>query len=67
MVEKNYFGSDWSSFFPQTLDLMAEKVFYAPFEIDCSVTPQSQEKFMKFLMAPIETSLMQAVHKLLTN
>lgn len=52
-IESEFFEEDWETFFLDTLNTMSKNVFYTPNEIDFSITPKSQEKFMEILSAPI--------------
>ena len=58
-VEKGCFGDDWESLFIQMTNEMAESVFYAPSEIDFTVTDGSQEKFQELLDAPVRLRVSQ--------
>ncbi len=49
LIEKKYFGENWYDFFCNTINEMANKIFYNLEEIDYTVTPKSQEKYMKIL------------------
>ncbi len=51
LIEKKYFGEDWYDFFRNTINEMANKIFYNPEKIDYTVTSKSQEKYMKILSA----------------
>lgn len=57
LIEKGYLGDDWESIFLDIINEMTENVFYDPTEIDYSILPKSQEKFMKLLDAPVRALL----------
>lgn len=60
LVEKGCFGNDWESLFIQMTNDMAESLFYAPSEIDFTVSDGSQEKFRELLDEPIRRLVFQA-------
>lgn len=62
LIEDGFLGEDWENFLLNTLNKMAESVFYNPKEIDFSVKPESQEKFMELLSAPVQELLYQEAH-----
>lgn len=56
LVESSYFGDGdkWYYFFLETINNMAEQVFYDPAKIDYSIEPESQTKFEQVLSAPLQ-------------
>ena len=59
LVEKDCLGDDWEALFIQMTNEMAESVFYAPSEIDFTVSDGSQEKFRELLDEPIRRLVSQ--------
>lgn len=59
LVEKGCLGDDWESLFIQMTNEMAESIFYAPSEIDFTVSDGSQEKFRELLDEPIRRLVSQ--------
>ncbi len=57
LIEHGFMGDDWEIVFLNLLNEMTEHVFYNPKEIDFSITPKSQEKFMELLSAPVRDIL----------
>lgn len=51
-IEEGLFGEDWGAVFTKTVNEFAESVLYDPEKIDYSVTPESQELFMKVICNP---------------
>lgn len=49
LVDKGYLGEDWQDLFLNTINAMTERIFYNPDEIDYSISPNSQERYMEFL------------------
>lgn len=43
----------WEDLFRETINEMAERVFYNPRELDFTVTAKPQENFIKFISAPV--------------
>ena len=62
LIEDGFFGEDWEDFFHDTLNEMVESVFYNPEEFDFSIKPESQEKFIELLSAPVQELLYQETH-----
>ena len=54
LVEKDYFGKDWESFFLNIINEMAGSVFYNPKEIDYTVAPNSDEIYKDLLSYPVQ-------------
>jgi hypothetical protein len=53
LIQEGYFGDCWYDFFCQTINEMTTSVFYDPKEIDYSITPESQEKFIRIITNPV--------------
>lgn len=51
LIEYNCLGDDWYDFLCQTINELAKKVFYNPEDIDFTVSPKSQEYFVKIFSA----------------
>jgi len=60
-IEQGYFGDDWEGLFLETINDMAERVFYDPEEIDYSSTIYSREKFEIIIAAPVHTLLSEHI------
>ncbi|WMC91318.1 hypothetical protein [Kineothrix sp. MB12-C1] len=56
-IEKGVFGEEWENLFIKTINETTEKVFYDPCKIDYSVTPKSQEMFIKAISTPVRNLL----------
>ena len=59
IVEKSCLRDDWETLFIQMTNEMAESIFYAPSEIDFTVSDGSQEKFRELLDEPIRRLVSQ--------
>lgn len=57
LVEKGIFGTNWERLFCDILNAMTEKVFYAPTNLDFTVTKESQTEYEALLAAPVFTVL----------
>lgn len=57
LIEKGVFGDDWENLFLDTINGMAESVFYAPDDIDYTIQPRSQECFEKLLLESVKVIL----------
>lgn len=59
LVEKNYFGENWSNLFLEIINELAEKVFYNINELDFSLSdkPGTQEYFEKIISQPVRDLL----------
>lgn len=56
LIENGHF-KDWENLFLDSINEMAEVVFYDPAKIDYTVTPKSQEKFIKIITAQVQFML----------
>lgn len=54
LVENGYLGEDWYDFLCSTTKEMAKEIFYDPNDINYTVTPKSQDSFMKIFSAAIQ-------------
>ena len=59
LAEKGCLGDKWESLFIDMTNQMAERVFYAPSEIDFTAPDGSQEKFKKLLAFPTQAVIFQ--------
>lgn len=64
IIEKGYWGKDWENLFLKTVNEMVEEVFYNPKQIDYSVTPKSQEMFVKVISAPVYVEVSNRINRL---
>ncbi len=53
LVQEGYYGESWADFFCQTINQMLTNVFYDSKEIDFTVTPESQEKFLMIMIRQV--------------
>jgi len=60
LVEKGIFRTNWKQLFCGILNAKTEKVFYAPANLDFTVTKESQTEYEAFLAAPVFTVLCEA-------
>ena len=59
LIESDYLG-DWKTVILDTINEMAEVVFYKPDEIDYTITPESQEAFEDIISAPVDYLILMA-------
>jgi len=57
LIEKGYFNEDWETLICETINKMTESVFYDPKQINYNIATESQEEFMKILLAPVHLLL----------
>ena len=59
LVEKNYFGENWSNLFLEIINELAEKVFYNISDIDFTLshTPSTQKYFEEIILQPVRDLL----------
>ncbi|MCM1329147.1 MAG: hypothetical protein NC253_06860 [Ruminococcus sp.] len=58
LVEKNKLGENWEKEIHDILFDMSRRVFYVPSDLDFSDTPNSQEKFVKYLASDVQYLLL---------
>ncbi len=63
-IEYETLGKDWETLFLKMTNEMVEDVIYNPEEIDYSVTPASQEMFVKNISAPVYAEIEATIRQL---
>lgn len=63
-IEYGILGEDWETLLLKITNEMVEDVIYNPEEIDYSVTPASQEMFVKNISAPVYAEIMATINQL---
>lgn len=56
-VDNKGLGEDWEAFLCKKINELAKEVLYTPKDIDYTVTPKSQEKYMRLLSVAVEKEI----------
>lgn len=61
-IEEGLLGKNWENLLLEAVNKLAETVLYNPEEIDYTVTPECQERFMKVIANPVYMKVMRQIN-----